>query len=91
MSSNRPIGPTTVERLEHCRTHEPYGAGCHACIAGRGLADPHVMRNKSESGLLVVGDDYGYLWSRSAENAGDAGKQKTMTVIRLAAFILYLL
>ena len=29
------------------------------------------MTNESEKVLPVVGVDYGYLWSRSAENAGD--------------------
>ena len=38
------------------------------------VRDPHVMRNESEKGLLVVGVDHGYLWSRSAENAGDVGE-----------------
>ena len=36
------------KREEHCRPHEPYRAWCHACIAGRGRADPHAMSNESE-------------------------------------------
>ena len=71
MSRKRSIGPIPLEREEHCRTQEPYRAWCHACNAGRGRADPHAMRNESEKGLPVVGVDCGYLWSRSAENAGD--------------------
>ena len=37
MLRNRPIGPPPMEREEHCRTHEPYRAWRHACIADRGL------------------------------------------------------
>ena len=71
MLRNRRTGPTLLEREEHCRTHEPYRAWCPVCIAGRGRADPHAMRTESEKSLPVVGVDYGYLWSRSAMNAGD--------------------
>ena len=79
MLRNRPIGPTPLEREQHCRTHEPHRAWCHVCIAGRGCADPHASRNASENGLPVVGVDCGYLWSRSAENTGDVVKQKMLT------------
>ena len=68
---NRPIEPTPLEREEHCRIDEPYRAWCHACIAGRGRADLHAMRNESEKGLPVIGVGHGYLWNRSAGNAGD--------------------
>ena len=71
MLRNTPIGPTPMEREEHCRIHEPYRAWCHVCIAGRGRADLHAMRDESESGLLVFGVDHGCLRSRSAKNAGD--------------------
>ena len=42
--------PTPLEREEHCRTHE-------SCIAGRGRAHPHALRNESEKGLPMVGVD----------------------------------
>ena len=67
----RPVGPTQLECEEHYRTQGQYRAWCHACIDGGGRADPHALRNQSEKGLRVVGVDYGYLWSRSAENARD--------------------
>ena len=64
---------------------ELYRVWWHVCIAGRGRADPHAMRNESEKGLPVVGVDYGYSWNRSAQNTDDVVEEKTMAVIRLTA------
>ena len=75
-SRNRLIGPTPLEREEHCRTHEPYRAWCHACIAGRGRADLHAMRNGSESTTGTCG-------AHQRRTLVTLWKQNTMTVIRL--------
>ena len=47
MLRDRPSGPTRQKREEHCRTHEPYRAWCRACVAGRGRADPHHLRDEA--------------------------------------------
>ena len=74
MLRDRPQGPTRLEREEHERAHEPYRAWCRACVAGRGRADPHHLRDESEKGLPIFGVDYGYLWNRAEEAAGDLGE-----------------
>ena len=71
MLRNRSVGLTPMERDEHCRTHQQYRARCHGCIAGRGRADPHAMKNESEKGLPMVGVDHGCLQNRPAGKAGD--------------------
>ena len=69
----RPHQPTPADVTEHEQTgHEPYRSWCRACVAGRGRADAHVARPAGEKGLPVIGVDYGYLWSRSAENTDEA-------------------
>ena len=42
-------------------------------MAGRGRADPHHLRSE-EKGLPIYGVDYGYMWNRAEENAGDIGE-----------------
>ena len=74
MLRDRPVGPTRLEREEHERAHEPYRAWCRACVAGRGRADPHHLRDESEKGLPIFGVDYGYMWNRAEEAAGDFGE-----------------
>ena len=71
MLRNRRIGLTPLER--ETRTVSRL---CHAYIAGRGRAEQHEMRNEPEKSLPVVGADYGYLWGRSAEHAGDIVEAK---------------
>ena len=44
----------TTEGEEECRTHEPYGACCHACIARS--HKPHAMGNECEKGLPCGAD-----------------------------------
>ncbi len=63
----RPEEPSAEEKRQHELLHEPYRSWCKACVAGRGRADPHVLRPENEKGLPVVGIDYGYLWERSPE------------------------
>ena len=55
-------GTDTKEHEELCRTHEPYRAWCHACIAHRGRNDPHAMRTSLRKACL---------WSEST--AGTCG------------------
>ncbi len=64
-----PEEPTAEEQRQHELLHEPYRSWCKACIAGRGRADPHVLRPEAEKGLSVICIDYGYLWDRAAEEA----------------------
>ena len=63
---SRLIGPTPVEREEHCRHTSRIELG----IMLASLAEAAQMRNASEKGLPLVGVDYGFLRSRLAENAG---------------------
>ena len=50
-----PEGPSKIERDDHDATHMPYRSWCVACVAGRGVASPHVQseqeRNKDEIGM----------------------------------------
>ena len=67
----RPIAPTAAEIAEHELTHEPYRSWCRACVAGRGRADAHILRDEGEKGLPIVGVDYGYLWAKNFEDPVD--------------------
>ena len=68
----RPEQPTAAEVQEReISFHESYRSWCRACVASRGRANAHVRRRGVEKGVLIIGVDYGYLWSRAPE-ASDA-------------------
>ena len=63
-----PTPPTEVERAQHLASgHAVFNAWCPACVAGRGIADRHVVADVGEEALARVGLDYGFLGSE--ENA----------------------
>ena len=72
----------TSEREEHCRAHEPYQAWCHVCIAGRGRAYSHAMRNLSEKGAPVSESTTGTYGPDQRRPLVTCWMQKTMMVIR---------
>ncbi len=82
-----PDAPTAAEIADHEATHEPYRAWCRACVAGRGLADRHVVSidyaylTEREDGTtpILVGKDSKHRWyfgtpmpSKGASHAGCA-------------------
>ena len=52
-----PEGPSKIEREAHEATHMPYRSWCVACVAGRGVASPHVQ-SKQEREKDEIGMDY---------------------------------
>ena len=68
-----PEEPTPEERVAHEALHEPYRNWCRACVAGRGRADAHRVRESRS--VPVIGIDFGYLVPR-APAAGEAATEQ---------------
>ena len=52
-----PIGPSKIERENHESTHLPFRNWCRHCVAGRGVASPHV-KSKEKGIIDEVAMDY---------------------------------
>ena len=44
-----PIEPSRRAREDHEATHFPYRSWCQSCVAGRGVASPHVRSDKKKT------------------------------------------
>jgi len=56
-----PAAPTQEEIRAHEVAHEPYRSWCPACVAGRGRAEYHWRKDRSQDSIPSFGVDYGYL------------------------------
>ena len=52
-----PVEPSKIAREDHDALHLPYRSWCVSCVAGRGVASPHIS-SKEKHDVDEIGMDY---------------------------------